>query len=479
VRRQILTESLTLAVVGGALGIAIAPLLTRALIAVYPDIMPRAEEIGVDVRVLFVAAMTTMLAGALSALPTIRRAARLDLLNDLRDGGRAGEGRGTRRVGRVLIVTQVAASLALLFGAGLLLQTFLRLTRARPGFDAANAVTFHVFAPPARYKASAAYYDEATDALRAIPGIREVATATTLPFAGGQFVDTYIQKELGDQGTKNPQSIVSFVSPGYERAMGISVLRGRSFATTDDSTSESVVVINEALAKRYYAATDPIGKILDWNFKQWRIVGVVASTALGNLWEEPPAVLYASTRQVPRRGRYFVLRSSLPASQVLTAARAALHRVDPTIAVTDAMTMDHRVETSLSEQRFRAALMASLGGLALVLAIVGIYSVVAQTVTRQTREIGIRMALGEESWGVRRRVVGDAMRVASIGIVVGAGLALATGRWLSAFLINVSPHDFGLLFGAISSLAAVVIAAAYGPARRAAKIDPVSALRAE
>jgi predicted permease len=479
VRQQILTESLVLAGVGGVLGVAIAPLLTRTLIAVYPEAMPRAEEIGVDWRVLMVAVIATMAAGLLSALPTVRRAGRLDLSHDLREGNRSGVGRADRRVGGVLIVTQVAASLALLFGAGLLLQTFSRLTRVRPGFDATNTMTFHVFAPVARYTASARYYDDATEALRAIPGVREVASATMLPFSGGQFVDTYVQKELGDQGTKNPQSIVTYVSPGYERAVGLPVLRGRMFSVVDDSTTEPVVVINEALAKRYYPAGDAIGHVIDWNYKCWRVVGVVASTYLSSLWEEAPPILYASTTQVPRRGRYFLVRADLPTSKTLAAARSALHRIDPTIALTDAVSMEERVDGSLRAHRFRAALMVSLGGLALLLAVIGIYSVVAHTVTRRTREIGIRMALGEGSRDVQRRVVTDAMRVASIGIVFGVGLALVAGKWLTVFLVGVSPRDPGMLVGSALGLAAVVCCAAYGPARRAARVDPVTALRSD
>jgi len=479
VRRQILTESLVLATAGGVLGIAIAPVLTRTLIAVYPDAMPRAEEIGLDWRVLVVAVIATAVAGSLSALPTVRRAGRLDLSHDLRDGARSGTGRSDRRIGGVLVVTQVAASLALLFGAGLLLQTFSRLTRVRPGFDARNTTTFHVFAPVARYTASARYYEQATDALRAIPGVREVASATMLPFSGGQFVDTYIQKELGDQGTKNPQSIVTYISPGYERAVGLPVVRGRAFTVADDSTTEPVVVINEALAKRYYPATDPIGHVIDWNYKSWRIVGVVASTYLSSLWEEAPPVLYASTGQVPRRARYFLVRSDLPTDKTLAAARAALHRVDPTIALTDAESMEQRVDASLRAHRFRAALMVSLGGLALLLAVIGIYGVVAHTVTRRTREIGIRMALGEASLDVQRRVVTDAMRVASIGIALGVVLALLAGKWLTVFLVGVSPRDPAMLVGSALGLAGVVCCAAFGPARRAARVDPVAALRAE
>ena len=245
VRGQVFTESLMLAVIGGVLGVAIAPVLTRGLVAVYP--MPRAEEIGVDARVMVVAALATIVAGVLAALPTARRAARLDLVGDLRNDGRSGGG-GHRRMGRTLIVTQVAASLALLFGAGLLLQTFRRLTQVPPGFDANNATTFRVVAPPARYATAGEmnrYYDNATAALRAIPGVTEVSTGTMIPFSWrGRAFDTYVQLEKGDQGTNNPQAEVAVVAPGYERALGLPVLRGRTFAISDDSASERVVVIN-------------------------------------------------------------------------------------------------------------------------------------------------------------------------------------------------------------------------------------------
>jgi len=470
---------LFLATIGGVLGVATAPLLTRTLIAVYPERMPRAEEIGVDWRVVVVAVVATMIAGSLSALPTVRSAGRLDLTRDLREGNRSGIGRGELRIGRALVVAQVAASLAPLFGAGLLLQTFSRLTRVRPGFDAKNTMTFRVYAPVARYKSSAKYYEQATAALHEIPGVREVASASTLPFVDGHFSDTYIFKELGDQGTRNPHSIVAFVSPGYERAIGLPMIRGRTFTASDDSTAEPVVVVNEAFAKHFFPSADPIGHVIDWNYKNWKIVGVVASSYISSLWEETPPILYASTGQNPRRGRYFVVRSDLSPDNMLVAARAALHRVDPTIALTEPASMRERVDASLRAHRFRAAMMVSLGGLALLLAVIGIYGVVAHAVTRRTREIGIRMALGEASRDVQRRVVGDAMRVASVGIGLGLVLALLAGRWLAVFLIGVSPSDPGLLAASALGLAAVVSCAAYGPARRAARVDPVTALRAE
>ena len=483
VRRQVLTESLVLASLGGALGVLLAPTLTHALIAIYPDSLPRAGEIGIDARVVLVALAATIAAGVLAAIPTARRVARLDLADDLRDGGRSGGGRRDRRAGRILVVTQVAASLALLFSAGLLLQTFLRLERVKPGFDPRHTLAFHVSPPSARYRSVPdieRYYADVIAAVQGIPGVRTVSTTTLLPFGSGPVHDVFIQEERGDQGTSNPGAAVSVNTPELERALGIPVLHGRSFTTQDDSSGEHVVMINDAAAKQYYPGQDPVGRLINWNGQpHWRIVGVLGSTHLVSLSDELMPVLYVPEAQAPRRGRHVVVRADAPAQQVVAAARTALRRIDPTIALTDVATMDERIQRSLGAERFRAALMATLGALALALAIVGIYGVVAYSVSRRTREIGIRMALGEAAHAVRRRVVADALRVASVGLVAGAALALFSGKWLTVFLVGVDPYDGAMLVAATGLLTVVVAAAAYGPARRAARVDPVTALRAD
>ena len=483
VRRQVLTESLVLASIGGIAGVLLAPALTHALIALYPDALPRADEISISVPVVLVATLATVAAGVLAALPTVRRIARLDLTDDLRDGGRSGGGRRDRSAGRVLVATQVAASLALLFSAGLLMQTFWRLTKVKPGFEPRHAVAFHLYPPSARYQDGASiarYFDAVTNALRSIPGVEVVSNTTTLPFGSGGGFDSYIQEEKGDQQSNNPSATIAVNAPDFERALGISLARGRSFTPFDDSTSERVLMINDVIARRDYAGQDPVGRLITWNGRpHWRIVGVLAATRLRSLSEEPLPILYVPVSQAPRRSRYVVVRGSLPAEQIVAASRSALRTIDPTIALTDVATMDERIERSLGAERFRAALMATLGALALALAVIGIYSVVAYSVSRRTREIGIRMALGEAAHEVRRRVVMDAFGSAAWGLGIGLALAPVCGKWLTVFLIDVNPYDSALLAVAFGLLTAVVLVAAYGPARRAARVDPVTALRAD
>jgi putative ABC transport system permease protein len=450
---------------------------------VYPDALPRAEEIGVDAPVVLVAVVATIAAGLLSAIPAARRVARLDLADDLRDGGRSGGSRREKRAGRVLVVTQVAASLALLFSAGLLMQTFWRLTKVNPGFDPRHTVAFHLYPPSARYKTAAAvdrYYDDAMNALRATPGVRVVSSTTSLPFANAGSFDAFIPEERGDRQANNPLAVISVNTTDFDRALGVRLLRGRSFTALDDSAGGRVVMINDALARREYPGQDPIGRLITWNGQQhWRIVGLVATAKLQSLSEEASAVLYVPEAQAPRRSRYIVIRGDAPAEEIVASARARLREIDPTVALTDIATMDDRIRASLGAERFRAALMATLGALALALAVIGIYSVVAYSVSRRTHEIGIRMALGEGAREVRRRVVAEAFRTAAWGLGIGLALALACGKWLAVFLVDVSPRDSSMLAIAFGLIVLVVAVAAYGPARRAARVDPVSALRAE
>jgi putative ABC transport system permease protein len=324
-----------------------------------------------------------------------------------------------------------------------------------------------------------AYYESVDRALRAVPGTRHVATASEMPFTGNAWHDVFIIKERGDLGHDNPQVRVANVGPGFWESLGIPVVAGRTFSSADARAAPRVAIVNDVLAKRFYPGQNPVGHVINWNRDDWEIIGVVGSTRLVSMLEQPEPEMFTSDLQVTPRSRYVILQSTMPVDQLIPRVRTALRDIDPTIAITELATMDERMADAVAPQRFRAALVAGLGTLAVVLSMLGVYGVVAYAVSRRTREIGIRMALGEARGKIRRRVVGSALRIAAAGAAVGVVLATAVSRWLSSFLVGVSPRDPLTLVAATAVLLGVATAAAYIPARRASRVDPVVALRSD
>jgi putative ABC transport system permease protein len=485
VRRQVLTESIGLAAIGGALALAIVPLLMRGLLALYPGTLPRHEELRVDLVVVGLAIAAALLAGLLAGLPAARRAGALDLTRDLRDGGRSGGTRAQAKLSGALVVAQVAVSVMLVFSAALLGRTFLRVARNDPGFDPRGLVSFSLAPSAARYASPdqvRQLYASLHAAIGAIPGVKTVASTTQLPFAGGTFNDTFVREDKGDQGPRNPMASVAMVTPALFPALGISMVRGRTLTERDDERAPRVVVINERLAERVFPGEDPVGKRIEWQgVAHWEIVGVARATRQWNLATDPEPVLYApaSVFGAGARARFVVVKTTVPPERVTAAIRRAVSRVDATLSINDLSTMEARVAASLAPERFRATLGGALGSLALVLATLGLYAVVAYTVVRRTREIGIRMALGEDAGRVQRGVLLGALRLGAAGTAIGAMLALGAGGWLSSFLVGVGARDAGLLAAVSAVLLAVAALAAYLPARRASRVDPVVALRGE
>ncbi|MEP6833595.1 MAG: ADOP family duplicated permease [Gemmatimonas sp.] len=482
IRRQILTESMLLATAGGTLGILLAPTLTKLLVQLYPGGLPRAQEITIDFRVLGVAVLATLLAGVLAGLPTAKRAGTHDLTRELRNGARAGNSRIARRAGRVLVASQVAVSLALLFSAVLFLATFRTLSKADPGFQSRGITTLQLIPPRARYAGVVDlnnYFEAVDRKLLSLPGVTSVAMSTELPFNGSSSSDAFLMKELGDQGANNPQTLVATVSPNFWSVMSVPTIDGRTFTREDGAQAPRVAVVNTALAKRYYPNTSPVGHVIVFNGAEWQIVGVVASVSMTDLTTSPVPELFVSTQQFPRRARYLLVKSSVLPTSLFVPIQHALNELDRTIAVTELQSMDDRVSLVMAPQRFRAALISGLGFAALLLSALGIYGVVAQNVARQTREIGIRLALGETDGRVRWRVIGEALRVAALGAALGVMLSLALSRWLSGFIVGVTVYNPIMLGATALLLMMVALTAAYIPARRASRSDPLSALRSE
>ena len=481
-RRQVLTESLALSAAGGVIGIAVAAPLVRALVALSPGRLARVDEIAVDWRIAVVGLAVTMVAGLLAGVPTARRATGINLSRDLRLGGGRGVAGGRNTLGRVLIGSQVALSLALLFASVLLVQTLRTLGSTDPGFDGSNVTSFFVVAPPARYRETAdmgRYFADVDDAVRAMPGVSMVATASEMPYSGNGSYDVFVMKERGDLGRDNPQVRVATVSPSYWQLLRAPIRSGRAFDPRDDDDAPRVVVVNEALAARFYPGQDPVGRRILFNREEWEIVGVAASMRMVSVAVPPEPQLYLPAAQNPRSGRYVLVRSAGAGPVAVPELRRVMRGIDPTIAMTEVATLDDLSGEATAPERFRAVLFTSLGLIALVLSALGIYGVFADTVTRQTRDIGIRMALGERASRVRRRIVASALRPLAAGAAAGLVLAYAAGRWLSGVLVGVEPTSLPALAGAVIVLGSVALAAAYIPARRASRVDPMIALRAD
>ncbi len=480
-RLQVLTESGVLALAGGALGILMAPLFTRVLLTLYPGQLPRLREVAMNGAVVAVAMALTMLAAVVAGLPLGSRIAKLRLSRDLRQAGRGHSAARSWR-GRVLIGAQVALSCALAFASVLLIKTMVTLAETDPGFRTASVASFQMSTPPARYPTAAAielYFDRASDALAALPGVVGVATATDMPFTGNLASDVFVMKEHGDLGPRNPNVRVSVVSPAYWEVMGGRIDAGLAFTPADGMDAPRVVILNQAAVDKYYGGQAPLGHQIEFNRDTWTIVGVAGPMRMASMTAVSGPQMYLHTRQFTRGSRYFVVRSSGPDAPAMADMRRALASVDPTIPPIDIATLDERLEKVTAPQRFRAVLVSALGLMALCLSALGIYGVLADAVAGQTREIGIRLALGESDRGVLGRVMRQSLVTVCGGLVVGLALALATGEALSSFLLGVEGQRGALLAGVVMLVVSAAVAASYIPARRASRVSPLTALRHE
>jgi predicted permease len=322
------------------------------------------------------------------------------------------------------------------------------------------------------------------DALAAIPGVTSVSSAWHIPFGSNWHGDVFIREDKGDRGPANTQTNVTAIEPGFERAIGARIIAGRAFTAADDSVGPLVALINKALAATAFAGDDPIGKEIAFNgVRHRRIVGVIDDMKDGSLVEPAPGMLYLPVEQYKQdyaqRDRYVVIRTSRDPAALTTDVRRAVHSVDASAPMADVRTMDDRLSSAAAAFRFRAALLGGLSALACLLALVGVYGIVADTVNRQRREIGIRLALGMTPTGVQRTVLTASLRTTAIGAAVGLVASLIIGPSLRSMLYGVAARDASLLFAATVAVFAAAAAAAFIPARRASQVDPIIALRTD
>jgi predicted permease len=480
--RQLLAETLGLYALAGAAGVAIAPALARVLIARYPDTLPLAADVALDGRVLLMAMAVTLATALIAGLPRLRALGRASLAGDLAEGARGLIGRAHRRAATALVVTQVALSVVVLLGAGALLRTFLELSAVSNGLDTRQVVTMRLTLPAsalASPERTLQFQDAARDLAAALPGVERAAHAMFLPFAPGGWRDGYERVGASDVRPNLPMADFFMVSPEFLSTMGIAITRGRDFAPPDGTGGTPVLVVSEAFAARAFPGQPAIGRQIRWENRTWAIVGVAADTRHGNLWDPPDADVYVPRAQVIRDNTWLTLRTARPPMAVAAELRTRLRAIDATAALTDVRRLDERVADSLAAERFRALLTGSLGSLALLLAAVGIYGVIAYTVSRSTREIGIRMALGQSRGGVLLRVLGRIWLMVACGTGLAMGAVALAGPAIERWLPGLRVLEPGTLVPVVGVFFAVATLAALGPARRASRVDLIDALRTD
>lgn len=475
--QQLLVEALLLAAAGGALGLLLAHGALTSASTLLAGQVPRAGEISIDARVLLFALGVSMLTGLLAGTLPAVRAGRSDLNHALKEGGR---GDGAIGVGarRVLIVCEVALSLVLLMGAGVMVQSLLALRHGDTGFDPNNVLTMDVTLVGTRYPAPqqrSAFFDAALQRLRALPGVEAAGTIDDLPLADGSAQTLHLE---GYPAQRSPVAVqVRQINPGYLRAMRIPVLRGRDIAETDGE----VLLVSQDAAKLYWGEDDPIGRRAALPYSKTvlrQVVGIVGDVKQRNLMEASTPTVYFYTRQ-PYGRATLVIRTSVPPATLAQPAVAAIRAIDPEQPVRDIRTMVQVVDGGLTTQRFSALVLGVFAGVALLLAAIGIYSVLSYIVRGRSREIGIRTALGARTADVLRLVIVEGMSPALVGIATGTIAALASAKVMETLVFGVSASDPLTLAGVGATLALVALVASLVPAYRALRLDPVKVLRGE
>jgi len=488
--QQLLTESVLLSLLGGALGLLLAFMAVRVLRLFGPDTLPRLNEIGLDSRVLLFTFLVSLVTGIVFGLAPALRAARVDLNEVLKDGGRGPAGSSTigsshHKIKDLLVIAEVALSLVLLIGAGLLLRTYQRIQDASPGFDAHNVLSFRMSLPPSKYKsaAAAAFYKQLGERIKALPGVEAAGIAYSLPMSsvalawGPVTIEGYVPKNSADFVMANQR----FVSSGYFRAMGVPLAKGRYFDERDIKDGPQAAIINESLAHRFWPNEDPLGKRLELGDKEpWRtIVGVVHDAKEFSVDNDVPIGIYFPAEQIPIRNMFMVVRTSKDPAPMTAPITREIQALDPEVPAFDLRTMEGRLSDSLARQRFSTFLLGVFAAVALVLAAIGIYGVLAYSVNQRTHEIGIRMALGAQPMNILRMVIRQSLVLVTVGTIIGLGGAFALTRVMSSLLYGITATDARAFFIPPLVLGVVAVLASYLPARRAARVDPMIALRYE
>jgi predicted permease len=484
--RQLLTESVLLAVTGGVLGLLLAVWGSKMLVRL--GSLPNSGDIGIDTWALGFTLLVSFAAGIIIGIVPALQFTKSSLSETLKQGsGRTGGSPMKQHTRKALVVSEVALSLVLLIGAGLMIRSFWKLQNVDPGFDTSNALTMSVALTPIRYSEphqQLAFLDRAMEQIRAVPGVVSVGTTTTIPLAGGGSTQPFsIEGRPTGTIAEQPMAQTRYISPDYFKAIGIPLRQGRFFSDQDRDNSVPVIIISEAMARRFWPGENPIGKRLTPSFHSKEgareIVGVVGDVKARGLDSDASTMMYLPYKQAPRPFMSFVVRTSSNPESLVQPVSRAIYSIDKEQALTDVQTMDQVLMQSLSDRRFNMTLLLTFAGVALVLAAVGVYGVMNYTVTLRRRELGIRMALGAKASDVLRLVLRQGLTLTLIGVGAGLISAYALTRLMASLLYGVTATDY-LTFASVSAVLIVVgLVASFVPARRATKVDPTIALRTE
>jgi putative ABC transport system permease protein len=467
--RQLLTESVLLAVTGGLLGLLLAVWGSKMLVKL--GSLPNAGEIGIDTWALGFTLLVSFAAGIIIGIVPALQFTRTNISETLKQGaGRTGGSPIKQHTRKALVISEVALSLVLLIGAGLMIRSFWKLQNVNPGFDTSNALTMSVVLTPSRYSEPhqmLAFFDRALEQIRAVPGVVSVGTTTTIPLAGGGSTQPFtVEGRPAGTIAEQPMAQTRYISPDYFRAIGIPLRQGRFFSDYDRDKGVPVVIISEAMAFHSEQGAR-------------EIVGIVGDVKSSGLEVDSAAMMYLPFRQSPRPFLSFVVRTASNPESLIQPVSRAIYSIDKDQALTDVQTLDQVLVASLSGRRFNMTLLLTFAGVALLLAAVGVYGVMNYTVTLRRRELGIRMALGAKATDVLRLVLRQGLTLTLIGVGAGLISAYALTRLMATLLYGVTATDYLTFITVPAVLIAVGLLASYVPARRATKVNPTIALRTE
>jgi putative ABC transport system permease protein len=487
---QLLVESTLLSVVGGLLGVVIATGLLRALVTVAPENTPRLADVHLDATALIFALGAAALCGVVFGAIPAMQVSGVRGQQALIRGRAAGFSSSSHRLRRGLMVVETSLALILLTGAGLMMRTLQQLTQVDTGFRPDHLLTTRFMLAGEQWTEARrrAFYDDVLSRVRALPGVTGAALAFSLPIDGSNWNSIFIVADKPvPPRPELPSAAFSPVSAGYFETIGTRLMRGRTFDARDSATSGKVLIVNEALAAKVWPCEDPIGKRLKQGWPEtpeplapWReVVGLVADVKLNGVMVETPMQAYLPIMQESSRGLALVIRTATDPASLGPAVDAAVHQIDKDLPLFQVRTMEQMLDRSIARQRMSMVVFVVFAGVALTLAAVGLYGVVAHGVTERTHEIGVRMALGADQRHVLALVIRQGLSMALLGTAIGVASALALSRWIQGLLFGVPATDPVTFTAVVAMLLAVATLACYVPAWRATRVDPTQALRAE